>query len=528
MTTTYTTISGRDQNGQTIKKYTNNKSKCKSDCNSTNNCQGMVTNGSSCWTVKGFPSPYSKKGSTTYKKDPPANNFDGYTTLIGKDQNGQTINKYIQYNNDDEYIRQCDNECNSTNACQGMVINGSNCWTIKSFPSPYNNTGSATYKKQAPTNNIDGYTTVVGQDQNGQTIKQYTNNQQQCIADCNSDTNCKGAVINGINCWTVKGFNAYNNPGSTTYKKFVYPTPAMSSDNFPTSPNNNLFSSVFCKNISTNNGFIQKENSTFNNLPVYKTESTPDENTCLNNCKNDGYCSSYSFQKNTSSSNCLLYNQVPSSVSNNDITSNIGYKNNYKYDFNNLNSSQKNVIRNDCINNYLNNNYDTNNLNYTSYYTLVNNNSEVNFNAESLANLYGPLGKVQTKHVFTNNPDPDIVNAITNEELNTFSNNYNGYLQTQIGTLNSSNENNIDSYYTQEITHKTNIQRDDSISNLLQKKNINTEIINNRINGTENNNIIENFSNNNESKTIKFYLFIFIVIIFLYIVYYLKKNKHFK
>jgi hypothetical protein len=44
------------------------------------------------------------------------------------------------------------------------------------------------------------------------------------------------------------------------------------------------------------NGSIQKENSTFNNLPVYKTQSTPDENTCLNNCKNDGYCSSYSFQ----------------------------------------------------------------------------------------------------------------------------------------------------------------------------------------------------------------------------------------
>ena len=463
MTTTYTTISGKDQNGQTIKQYTNNKSKCRSDCNSTNNCQGMVTNGSNCWTVKGFPSPYNKKGSTTYKKNPPTNNIDGYTTVVGKDQNGQTINKYIQYNNDDEYIR-------------------------------------------------------------------------QCIANCNSDTTCKGAVINGSNCWTVKGFpSPYSNPGSTTYKKIVYPTPAVSSNNFPTSANsNNIFSSVFCKNISTNNGIIQKENSTFNNLPVYKTESTPDENTCLNNCKNDGYCSSYSFKKNTSSSNCLLYNQVPTSIANNDITSNIGYKNTYKYDFNNLNSSQKNVIRNDCINNYLNNNYDTNNIDYTSYYTLANNNSEVIFNAESLANLYGPLGKVQSQHVFTNNPDTNIVNATTNEELNNFSNNYNGYFQTLIGKIHSSNGNNINSYYNQEINNTTPIQSDDAKNNLLEAKNENTDLINQSINGTENNNITENFGNNNESnnndksKTIKFYLFIFIVIIFLYIVYYLKKNKHFK
>jgi len=515
----YTTVSGQDQNGQTIKQYTNNQSQCKSDCDSTNDCQGMVTNGSNCWTIKSFPSPYSKSGSTTYKKNPPTVNFNGYSTVLGKDQNGQTIKQYT--NNQ----QQCDTDCNSTNNCQGMVINGTNCWTIKSFPSPYSNPGSGTYKKQAPTNNIDGYTTVAGQDQNGQTIKQYTNNQQECIADCNSNTSCKGAVINASNCWTVKGFNAYNNPGSTTYKKIVYPIPAVTSNNFPTSANNNLYSSVFCNNVSTNNGSIQKENSTFNNLPVYKTQSTPDENTCLNNCKNDSYCSSYSFQKNNSSSNCSLYNQVPTSISNNNNI-NSGYKNTYKYDFNNLNSNQKNVIRNDCINNYLNNNYDTNNLNYTSNYSLGNNNSEVNFNPESLANLYAPLGKVNAKNIFTN-IDTDIINPTTNQQLNNFSNTYTGYLQTQIGTLNSSNGNNTNSYYNEEINHKTNIQSDNATNNLLEKKNINTDLINQSINGVENfeNN---NESNNNESKTINFYLFIFIVIIFLYIVYYLKKNKHFK
>ena len=524
----YTTILGQDQNGQTIKQYTNNQSQCNTDCNSNSSCQGMVINSSNCWTINSFPSPYSNPSSGTYKKQPPTVNFNGYTATPGQDQNGQTIKQYT--NNQS----QCNADCNSNNNCQGMVINGSNCWTINSFPSPYSNPGSTTYKKNPPTSNFNQYNKIIGQDQNGQTIKQYNNNtQSQCNTDCNSDNNCKGMVLNGSNCWTVKGFpSPYSNPGSAIYEK-MYEIPAVTTTNFPTSANNNLYSSVFCKNISTNNGFIQKSNSTFNNLPVYNTQTTPDENTCLNNCNADKYCSSYSFQNNNSSSNCSLYNQLPTSIANNNNI-NSGYKSNYNYDFNNLNSSQKNVIRNDCINNYLNNNYDTNNIDYSSYYSLGNNNSELNFNAESLANLYGPLGKVQTKHVFTNNPDTDKINATTNQELNNFSNNYTGYLQTQIGTINSSNENNIDSYYNEEINHKTNIQSSNAKNNLLQKKNINTDLINKSINGSENNNITENFGNNNESnnndksKTIKFYLFIFIVIIFLYIVYYLKKNKHFK
>jgi hypothetical protein len=456
MTTTYTTVNNYDQNGQTIKQYTNNQGKCQSDCNSGKNCVGMVTNHSNCWTVKGFPKPYYKNGSKTYKKNPRTNNIDGYTTLVGKDQNGQIINRFIQYNNDDEYIT-------------------------------------------------------------------------QCIADCNLNNSCKAALINGSNCWTLNGLSSpYNNPGSTTYKKIVYPTPEMSSNNFPTSANNNnMFSSVFCNNISTNNGFIQKENSTFNNLAVYKTESTPDENTCLNNCKNDGYCSSYNFKKNNSSSNCLLYNQVPSSVSNNDISSNVGYKNNYNYDFNNLNSSQKNVIRNDCINNYLNDNYDTNNLNYTSYFSLANNNSQINFNPQYLANLYEPLGKVKIKKNFTN-IDNNLIDSTTDQELNNFANNYNGYLQKQIASINSSNNNNINSDYNVNINYIIDKEKEIANNNLLEGKSATSQTIIQSINGDQN----ENFENyiieskvNNKSNIFKFYIFIFIVLIVLYIVYYLKKNK---
>jgi hypothetical protein len=487
----------------------------------------MVINGSNCWTINSFPSPYSNPSSATYKKQAPTVNFDGYTATPGQDQNGQPISQYT--NNQS----QCYTDCNSRDDCQGMVINGSNCWTINSLQNPYSNPGSTTYTKNPPTSNFNQYNKIIGQDQKGNTLSQYTNNQSTCNSECNSNPYCKGMVINGSNCLTVTGFtNTYNNPGSAIYEK-IYPIPAVTSTNFPTSATNNLYSSVFCKNISTTNGFIQKPNSTFNNLPVYNTQTTPDENTCLNNCKADKYCSSYSFQNNNSSSNCSLYNQVPTSIANNNNI-NSGYKTTYNYDFNNLNSSQKNVIRNDCINNYLNNNYNTNNIDYSSYYSLGNNNSELNFNAQSLATVYEPLGKVQTENIFTNNPDTaDIVNATTNQELNNFSNNYTGYLQTQIGTLNSSNVNNSISYYNEEINNITNIQSATAQTNLSQKNNIITSSIIDSINRGDNN-ITENFENNNESNnidksnTINFYLFIFIVIIFLYILYYLKKNKYFK
>jgi hypothetical protein len=379
---------------------------------------------------------------------------------------------------------------------------------------------------------MDGYTTVKGFDQNGQTINQYTNNQSKCKSECDSNINCAGIVTNGSNCRTIKSFSSpYSKSGSTTYKKIIYPIPAVTSSNFPTSPNNNLFSSIFCKNISTNNGLIQKANSIFNNLPIYKTQSVTNENTCLNNCNTDKYCSSYNFIKNASSSNCLLYNKVPSSITTNN-NNNIGYKNNYKYDFNNLNTSQKNVVRNDCINNYLNNTYSTNNLNYTSCYTLGNNNSEINFNASCLANMYTPLNKIKVVNNYTN-INSNIINPITNKELNDFSNNYDEYLQTQIGLLNSSNKknnNNNNNLYIEEINYKTNIEADNAKNALLEKKIINTEKIIDNLNGIEN--ITENFENNmdysnniTKSNIINFYLFIFIVLVFLYIIYYLKKNK---
>ena len=68
--------------------------------------------------------------------------INNYSKIINKDQDGQTISKYTLGEKD-----KCISDCNNNNKCDGMVIDNSSCWTINSFPSPINRTGSTTYKK---------------------------------------------------------------------------------------------------------------------------------------------------------------------------------------------------------------------------------------------------------------------------------------------------------------------------------------------------------------------------------------------
>jgi len=304
------------------------------------------------------------------------------------------------------------------------------------------------------------------------------------------------------------------------------PLPSLTSSNFPTTSNNNLFSNVFCKNISTNNGFIQKENNGFNNLPNYKTETAVNEGDCLGKCNSDNYCTSYSLLKNKNDSNCLLYNTVPTSLNNN-ITTNSGYKiNNYKYDLNNLNNDQKNIIRKDCLNNYFNNENNTT-LDYSKCYNIVNNNSNISFDAQCLANMYEPLNKVKVLNNY-NNIDTDLINSITNEDLNNFSQNYEGYLQSQIGILNSLNNDHQRNKYHEEINIKTDIESNNAKNNMLQQKNEQTNDILNIINNNNddnNNDITESFENYNvkSNNIIKFYLYILFGVIIIYFLFILKK-----
>jgi len=176
--------------------------------------------------------------------------------------------------------------------------------------------------------------------------------------------------------------------------------------------------------------------------------------------------------------------------------------------------------------NYFNNENNTT-LDYSKCYNIVNNNSNISFDAQCLANMYEPLNKVKVLNNY-NNIDTDLINSITNEDLNNFSQNYEGYLQSQIGILNSLNNDHQRNKYHEEINIKTDIESNNAKNNMLQQKNEQTNDILNIINNNNddnNNDITESFENYNvkSNNIIKFYLYILFGVIIIYFLFILKK-----
>ena len=139
----YQTVEGRDQDGQTIQYYSWFVDTCKSDCDDDDDkCAGIVIGfAADCWTIKGFPSTYSSKSATTYKK---IRKYTGYTTLVGQDQDGTTISKF-----DNDQQAKCKAACDANSACAGIIVDAitSTCWTVSSFPGPYSRKSSISYIK---------------------------------------------------------------------------------------------------------------------------------------------------------------------------------------------------------------------------------------------------------------------------------------------------------------------------------------------------------------------------------------------
>jgi len=175
---------------------------------------------------------------------------------------------------------------------------------------------------------------------------------------------------------------------------------------------------------------------------------------------------------------------------------------------------------------------------------MENNDTEINFDAQCLANMYEPLDKIKIINNYTN-IDTDIINSTTNDELNNFANNYqHGYFPSQIALLNKTNSKHGKDIYNDEIHDKTKIEANRAKNFLLEEKNKVDKKLNDYLGVTEkfeNNNDNNNNDNNNDnnkdnniklnmfkSNVINFYLYIIVVIIFLYILYYLKKYKYFK
>ena len=165
--------------------------------------------------------------------------------------------------------------------------------------------------------------------------------------------------------------------------------------------NKNLYNSIYCPALDPNfKGFITKKNFDFTDntvtLDPYYSKgfngTTSNEGVCLEQCKKNKYCGSYRYDSTKSENNCALYSNLPNTTSEK-YGSNIGYKVDKGYSFDNLNDKQQENIWKKCGSFWLSKKYDIsgNNIDKCISPELINGKLKgYNTNAECLWNTLSP------------------------------------------------------------------------------------------------------------------------------------------
>lgn len=303
---------------------------------------------------------------------------------------------------------------------------------------------------------------------------------------------------------------------------------------------NQLYNQIFCNlfQSTTNNGFSTCDNCTlsFNSSDsVISANTSEGEQSCLNLCNDNQYCTAYTFDSNASSNNCTLYgnnSQYPTQINPGVNGSYSGYTITLpkaQYNFSNLNSDQQQNIQLKCSNQYLNNTFTPTkpNVDISSCISVESNNSNstINVAPECLFNIYQQNNipvtiKNVPKYENTNNIN---TNSVGDESITNYQNEYNQYnqLKKQNSAINqnalSTDNANYQTYFqnlsTQNLALQNNYSNNISSGN-NQLLNISTQL-KNSIGG----NILENYENNsntnNDNK--KYILLIILIIIFVLI-----------
>jgi hypothetical protein len=305
---------------------------------------------------------------------------------------------------------------------------------------------------------------------------------------------------------------------------------------------NQLYNQIFCNlfQSTTNNGFSTCDNCNFsynNANNVLSTSSTSGEQSCLNSCKSNPYCTAYTFQGNnsgnTSGQNCTLYglnNSYPTQINSNVIGSYSGYditppKANYNY--NNLNSEQQQNVQFKCSNQFLNNTFTPKkpdiNLSSCITFSNQNNNTEFNTDPECVFNVYEqnkiPV-KIKNVANYTNLNGINTA-SVGDPNITNYENSYNQYntLKEQNSSINqqlSSSDNANYPQYFQTLTNDNQTLFNDFLGNIEGQGGQLSDLslqINQSIGGN-----IEGFENKNNNKLLIIILIIF-VLIFIFFVF---------
>jgi hypothetical protein len=294
-----------------------------------------------------------------------------------------------------------------------------------------------------------------------------------------------------------------------------------------TSDFNNLYNPIFCNLFNTNDGFMQSNNSNFGtNIttdPNFSVSTQNSEYKCLEKCKNDSWCTSYSFD--TNSGKCTEYTSFPTSVVNNVYGINSGYNLNQKLDYTTLSTDQQNNVKTKCINQYLNNTYTPSKqeINFSNCLNIQNQGSSetnLNLDPQCIYNIYNSMGvQIKTKDNSTYIDNPSYTISKSDSVIDNYKKLFDNYTsdQNNISNINniltpSDSENND---YNEMINNTNNTlskQYDKSIKDKSNSMNSYSDNIKKRI-GIEN---FENENNNNVYKNSSKFIILFIIILLLW------------
>jgi len=298
-----------------------------------------------------------------------------------------------------------------------------------------------------------------------------------------------------------------------------------------------MYTPIFCNIMPTNNNFNTCKNCNFGgDLRVGTQSNANGEADCINKCKNNNTCTSYSY--NTSTNNCKQYSDFPQQIFSGVSNVNSGYNLGFPFNFNNLASSQQTNIENKCALQYTNNIFTPKNeIDLSKCLSIVNedgNYSYLNYNPECVYKIYQKNGiKTELSELaptyITNN---DFIQSAGDPVIDKYKTKYDSYITDKVQLSNMNNvmslsDQNYDQQYINTVHEKNNIlgnKYEKSIKREMEpiidlSKKITNKIHMLQILDKTN----EGFENNNElnikDKFFKIIIFIVIILIIFVIIY---------
>ena len=315
----------------------------------------------------------------------------------------------------------------------------------------------------------------------------------------------------------------------TQFKKTPYSTDILNKGF------NQLYTPIFCNFMPTNNNFNTCSNCNFgselniNNQTKHVTESE-----CLNICKKNNKCTSYSF--NTTNGDCIEYSDFPTEIYTGVDNVNSGYNLGFPFDYNNLDQDQKNNIQEKCALQFTNYIFTPKNqIDLSSCLNMQNNDGSsvnLNYDPQCVYNKYKSnniniVSSVNEEYIMNG----DLANSVSDPILDKYKTKYESYIKdkVQLSNLNNSMSNSDQmnaSNYFNNIHENNNILGNQYLNTINKEINPVVELTKDITNKIDLINMVDNmnegFDNGNSNignNFLKFIIFIIIIVIIFTIIY---------